>query len=257
MLIRSLLSCLLLSMGTSEAADSTTAPIPLPEEDRANIEQYLGKDVVVAAIPAPRVTETTRYLAAQPSTKRYLLVSGPEKGLNEEHKIIKIRESSQETTWEYRVGTHRINYITGKANGDYVINGMTDIDDAAITRYTPSEVLMPQGLAPGEHRQARLGIKVFDLGNPDDQTHEGYLDMDYRYIGAYRIKTPSGTYDSVLIRWDFKGKIGPANVEDTQYRFFSPDLGNIAAIEREDVTAMMVYNRHRKIAKLMVSTSKS
>lgn len=247
--------CLLLMAATLQAAEDTTAPIPLAEADRSYIEEHLGKNLLLSPIPAPRVTDAARYLAAQPSSKRYLLLSGPEKGQYETQKIIKIRENQRETTWEVRAGTHRVFYLTGKPNGDFVFNGMSDLDDGAITRYSPSEILMPQGLAPGEHRQARLDIKVFDLSNPDQQTHDGYLDMDYRYLGAYRIKVPAGTFDTVLIRWDFKGKIGPATVEDTQYRFFAADAGHVAVIEREDVTAMLVYNRHNKVSKVLVSSS--
>ena len=43
---------------------------------------------------------------------------------------------------------------------------------------------MLQGLAPSEERNEKLDVKVFDYNNPDDLTHEGALDVNYRYIGA-------------------------------------------------------------------------
>ena len=99
----------------------------------------------------------------------------------------------------------------------------------------PSEPFMLQGLAAGEERNVKLGITVFDLSNPDEQTHENTLDVSYRYIGAYKVKVPAGSFDAVLMKWTFKGKVGPASVDDTQYRFFAPDMGIVAGIEQLDV----------------------
>ena len=69
------------------------------------------------------------------------------------------------------------------------------------------------------------------MSNPDDLTHEGALDVNYRYIGAYKLKVPADSFDAVLMKWTFKGKVCPAPVDDTQYRFFAPDVGIVVAVE--------------------------
>ena len=78
---------------------------------------------------------------------------------------------------------------------------------------------MLQGLAPSEERNEKLDVKVFDFNNPDDLTHEGALDVNYRYIGAYKVKVPADSFDAVLMKWTFKGKIGPASVNETSTAF--------------------------------------
>ena len=128
------------------------------------------------------------------------------------------------------------------------MTGVEDKEGGAITRYSPPEPFMLQGLAPGEKRNEKLDIKVSDLSSPEDVSHEGALDVNYRYIGAYKVKVPAGSFDAILMKWTFKGKVGPAFVDDTQYRFFAPDVGIVAAVEQLDVSAVLVYNRHKMLA---------
>lgn len=133
------------------------------------------------------------------------------------------------------------------------MTGVQDTEAGAITKYSPSEPFMLKGLAPGDERNMNLGLKVFALSDPDDLTHEGALDVNYRYIGAYKVNVPVGSFDAVLIKWTFKGNVGPATVDDTQYRFFAPGVGIVAGIEQLDVSALLVYNRHKKVARVLVA----
>ncbi len=48
----------------------------------------------------------------------------------------------------------------------------------------------------------------------------------------------------------------PASVDDTQYCFFAPDVGIVAGIEQLDVSALLIYNRHTKIARVLAATPK-
>ena len=115
---------------------------------------------------------------------------------------------------------------------------------------------MLQWLAPSEERNEKLDVKVFDYNNPDDLTHEGALDVHYRYIGAYKVKVPADSFDAVFMKWTFKGKVGPASVDDTRYRFFAPDVGIVAAVDQLDVSAILIYNRQTKVARVLVAKPK-
>ena len=178
-------------------------------------------------------------------------MSGPDAGKTERHQLTQLKQEAGTTSWRYDAGGKFVYFVTTKANGDYVVTGVTDTEAGAITRYSPSEPFMLQELAPGEERNEKLGVKVFDLSNPDDLTHEGALDVNYRYVGAYKVKVPAGSFDAVLMKWTFKGKVGPASVDDSQYRFFAPDVGIVAAVEQQDVSALLVYNRHMKVARVL------
>lgn len=231
--------------------------IPLPEEDRIAIEKYLGKGVVGGAIPAPALVDTTRYLNFNTDVRNYRLVSGPDAGKTEYHQTALLKQGAGGATWRYDTGARFIFFITAKANGDYIMTGATDTEEGVITQYSPGEPLMLQGLVPGEKRKMAHGIKVFDLNNPNEQTHAGSLDITYRYVGAYKVTVPAGSFDAVLVKWTFKGKIGPASLDDTQYRFFVADVGMVAVVEQMDVSAMLIYNKQRKLARVLIDKPKS
>lgn len=44
----------------------------------------------------------------------------------------------------------------------------------------------------------------------------------YTYVGSYRMTVPAGTFNSILFRLDYQGKVGPAHVKYTAWYFFGP-----------------------------------
>ncbi len=242
--------------GLAHSAENGS-PIPLAEQDRLAIEKYLGKGVVGQAIPVPALVDTSRYLNISAGIRNYRLVSGPDTGKIEHHRPTLLKQDANETIWRYDTGARFIFSIMGKANGDYVITGVTDNEEGVFTQYSPAEPFILQGLTPGEERNIKVGMKIFELSNPDKQTHTGTLNIGYRYVGAYKVTVPAGSFDAVLVKWTFKGKIGPASLNDTQYRFFAADVGMVAAVEQMDVSAMLIYNKQRKIARVLVDKPKS
>ena len=49
----------------------------------------------------------------------------------------------------------------------------------------------------------------------------------------------------------FNGQIGPATVEDIQARFVAPNIGMVAAAEKRDVAAFLIYNDNTKVGKVL------
>jgi hypothetical protein len=94
-------------------------------------------------------------------------------------------------------------------------------------------------------------VKVYDLSDPKEVSHEGSLDLTYSYVGAFEVTVPAGTYEAALIKWDYKGKVGPASIEDTQYRFLANNVGVVAMIDKKDISAMLFYQDHSKYGKVL------
>jgi hypothetical protein len=101
-------------------------------------------------------------------------------------------------------------------------------------------------LAPGESRQFSIDVKVYDLRDPDHLEHSGNVDLTYSYLGVYKITVPAGSYSAALIKWSYEGRVWLANIEDTQYRFVTPDVGIVASIDKEDISALLIYQDHSK-----------
>jgi hypothetical protein len=245
--------------GTVQAARFTEGGkvIPLQEADRFMIEKYLGKGVVGRAIPAPEFIDAARYLAPDTGTWNYRHVSGPETGKIERHQSILLEQEPGKAIWRYDMGERFIHFVTAQPDGDYVLTAVTDTEEGVINQYSPAEPFMLQGISPGEEHSMTLNVKVFDLNNPGKQMYTGSMDINYHYIGAYKVKVPAGSFDAVLVKWTSQGKIGPASIDNTRYRFFVPDVGMVAAVERLNVSALLIYNHQRKIGRVLVTKPES
>jgi hypothetical protein len=248
---------ILMVLGNFAHSAENSLLIPLGEQDRLAIEKYLGKEVVGQAIPALALVDTSRYLNLSAGNRNYRLVSGPDTGNIEHHRPALLKQNANKTTWRYDTGARFIYYILGKEDGDYFVTGVTDNEEGVFIQYSPNKPFMLQGLTPGEERNIQTEMKVFELSNPDKQIHTGILDIGYRYVGAYKVTVPAGSFDAVLIKWTFNGKVGPASLNDTQYRFFAADVGMVAAIEKMKVSATLLYNKQRKVAKVLIDKPKS
>ena len=57
----------------------------------------------------------------------------------------------------------------------------------------------------------------------------------------------------MLLKWIYTGKIGPAKVNDLQYRLLAEGVGPIAEVEKKKVSAMLVYKSESKAGKVLVA----
>jgi hypothetical protein len=89
-----------------------------------------------------------------------------------------------------------------------------------------------------------IDVRVYDRNDPEDLEYKGRVDLTFTYVGAYKVTVPAGTFDAALLRWEYKGKVGPASIEDIQARFVAADVGAMAG--KRDIAAMLVYNDHSK-----------
>ena len=147
-------------------------------------------------------------------------------------------------------------FIKQLDNGDLTFVTEEDSEQGVIARYDPPEPGLLNGLAPGDSRSSSIAVEVSDLSDPTVVTHKGTLDVTYSYLGAYKVTTPAGAYDAALIKWAYKGKVGPAKVDDTQYRFFADKVGMVASIDKLDISAFLLYQHHSKFGKLLAQTPK-
>ena len=151
----------------------------------------------------------------------------------------------------YRFGTEEVLRLRTERDGSTVIEGVEDLQADSVTRYDPPEPFLLNGVFPGETRQTRMLVKVFSRQDPKTVTHQGELQVTHDYLGAFRLSVPAGTFDSLVTKSIIKGTVGPATIEDVQYRFFAPQVGLIATIENRQVSALLVYHSHSATARVL------
>jgi hypothetical protein len=228
------------------------AEIQLPAGDRAFLEQILGKNVVGNPVVTTPITDPLEYFPLEAGTWVYRVTNGKNKGKSVQHVFTRLMRDKSGTKWREASGTNPMLYLLKTANGSVEIVTTEDQGQGVISRYLPREPMILQGMNPGDTKLMKTNVKVYDLSHPDHLTHKGFMSITYSYVGCYEVKVPAGTFKASLFKWQYKGKVGPAKVQDIQYRFFAKDVGTVAMIEKTDVTALLVYREHTKTGKVLI-----
>ena len=239
---------LLLAPGDARAAGGLTA------NEQAMLEDLLGPGVL--GEPVAGSTLTPSFAPLRDGTWTYQIVGGKQKGQTEQHVVNRLERDPSGASWRYAIGSTGVVFIEGTDDGSLTFVTEEDTEQGVLTRYEPAEPGLLSGLAPGDSKTSRVAVKVYDLSSPDDLAHEGELEVTYSYLGAYKANTPAGSYDAALIKWTYEGKVGPAKVEDSQYRFFADNVGMVASVDKLDVSAFLVYQDHSKFGKLLAQAPK-
>jgi hypothetical protein len=118
---------------------------------------------------------------------------------------------------------------------------------------TPANPFVPKGMQPGETRSFSQQVSVNYLDDPGDQRYSGSLSGTYTYLGTYQVTVPAGSFPAILFRAKSEGKVGPAHTSDTAYSFFAQNVGLVAMITQEDVTAFWLFHINTTTGKVLMS----
>jgi hypothetical protein len=231
-------------------AQAAGTVIALPAADQEQIEKLLGKGIVGEAQPAAPLGSPESYLPPKGSSMTYQVVEKDEKVV-EAHKLEDTTDPSLAPGWHYSVEKAGAAFFQKASDGSLHTIAEQDLGNKVLSRFSPGEPMIIPGLKPGESRKSTLQVAVYDLSDLKKVSHSGSLGVTYTYIGSYRVTVPAGTYDAALIRWDYAGKIGPADIKDSQYRFLAPGAGMVAMVQIRSISAMLIYNDHTKRGKLL------
>jgi hypothetical protein len=164
--------------------------------------------------------------------------------------VSRLKRDASGASWRYQAGPKNVLFIHA-ADGALDLLSELDLTEGVVVDCTPGELLLVPGLDPGGSNEVAIDVKVYDLSNPDELQHSGQLDLTYSYLGAYQVTVPAGSYDAALIKWSYQGKIGPASIDDTQYRFVVDDVGMVASIDKKHISSLLIYHDDSKTAKVL------
>jgi hypothetical protein len=225
--------------------------VPLPADAKAQLDKYLGPGVVGDAIASPPLLSADGYLPPKGTAITYRVIEEGEKPRTETHKVADTTNPKFKPGWRYSVDPVGAMYFQPAADGGATIVGEEDLDNKVLSRFTPGQPLMIPGLKAGESRQVAVNVQVSDLKKPDKITHKGNLTITYTYVGSYKVTVPAGSFDAQLIKWDYQGEVGPADIKQTDFRFIAPHAGMVAMIQSKHISAMLIYNDKTKLGKLL------
>ena len=241
----------MLAAASGAVAQSTGPVIPLSDADRAQLDALLGKGVVGEALPSAPLESTASYLPRHGRTLTYQVVMQGKQPTIEIHEIAETTDPAFKPGWHYSVSDVGEMYIQKDPVGRGFTIAEKDLDNKVLSRFTPGDPLLLTGLRPGQSVTSSHTVEVYDLSNLNQVSHSGSLDVTYSHLGTFRVTVPAGTFDAALVKWSYSGKIGPANIKDSQYRFLAPNVGMVAMIQIRSISALLIYNDHTKRGKLL------
>jgi hypothetical protein len=229
----------------------------LSDEDRRTLDEYLGNGVVGEAVAAPALPDGLGDLISirDGLAWRMRVISGKGKGTVQKASAGILDRPGDKTRFRIDTGDGR-DVLFGQTDpkGNLISYATQDNQQGVITRFTPAQPIFLAGMKPGESQKFTSTIFVGDLSAPDVETHSGKFDVEFTYEGAYKLHVPAGTIDAVLFKTRLNGKVGPASVQDTIYRFFAKKSGFVAEVETEDVSAALIYHEKTRVGKVLVQT---
>jgi hypothetical protein len=233
-------------LGIGPAAADT---LPLPQADRTALEQLLGSGVVGDAVAASPLTAAD--IPLREGTWVYRVVAGKEKGGTENDVLTQLKRDASGASWKLETGAKDLAFFQLGSDQNIAVLSEQDTDQGVITRFAPAEPILIPGMSPGESKKVAIDVKVYDLSSPSEVSHSGSLNLEYSYIGAYQVTVPAGSYDAALLRWVYDGSVGPASVQDTQYRFVAKDVGIVASIEKKKISALLLYHDNSNTGRVL------
>jgi len=229
---------------------AAAAPIALPDADRKALEQLLGKGVIGDPVEGKALAAAD--IPLQEGSWTYKVVAGKNKGSTEADTVSQLKRDQSGASWKITTGAKDLAFIQRSDDQNIDVLSEQDTDQGVITRFSPAEPILINGMAPGTSKTLKIAVKVYDLSSPKEVSHSGSLDLTYSYVGAYKVTVPAGSYDAALLKWVYDGSVGPASVKDTQYRFVAKDVGIVAAIDKKKISALLLYHDNSNTGKVLV-----
>jgi hypothetical protein len=235
------------------APDAGTT-IPLPAADRAALDEYLGKGVVGDAVEAHPISDVHAFMKLDVDRATWIHrgVHGPGRGKTETATLQHVTKGDGTKGLRFDSGGNTVSHSRVAPDGSVIRHASEDRKNRVISHYTPPQPVVRVGMEPGSSVELDIAVAVFDIDDPTKQKHKGKLHLTYRYLGAYEVHVPAGTFETALFKWHYKGKVGPAKVEDVQYWFYAEGIGPVAMVDETDVSAFLVYQDHTKSARTLV-----
>jgi len=251
-----MLCCLVVAAFPSGSLVATDGVVlPLPPEDQQEINSLLGLGIVGQALPSSPITDPSLYFPLQERAPTYQVTGGSKAGNTQTLKVAKRTRPGGAEAWRFGISPTLAGFIRQNLAGDLMMPAVTDSDEGVVVVTTPPNPFIIKEMKPGETRKVSQTVSVNYLDDPTRQDYAGTLDAAYTYVGTYQTTVPAGTYQAVLMRLKYEGKVGPAHTKDTAYYFFAPQVGVVAMISQEDVEAFWIIHIDTKMGKVLVSAS--
>jgi len=228
--------------------------LDLSAEDRAALTALLGERVIGKAVAARAIEKPAEWYLLDDRVLTYEITGGRRAGSTQDHVFQRLE--SDPPRGSALLGKDALLYLGTATDGTIVIEAEETLGAKMLSRFTPPQPLVPAGMKAGDATEAETDVAVYRVGRPDRVKHTGALRVSCRYLGAFEVRVPSGRYTAALLKSTFEGKIGPAIVRETEYRFLAEGVGTVAMVVKRNNSAVLIYRDRFEVGKVLAARGK-
>lgn len=207
-----------------------------------------GKGVIVSTSKDAKIDNAQDYLGFGSGTKQYKIVDGNNQG----ETVSRTAQAVSGSKDSYAVALGKFFTATAEVTKDGVfVTTEIEPSTSSLSTFSPSEIVLLNGLEVGKTEERTVSVKVHDVTQPTVVTHTGSLKCVYEVLGAFKVTTPAGVFDTIGVRVRYNGSVGPASVDDSNYIFFAKGFGPVAMRYRSAISAFLIYNKDDKRSLLL------
>lgn len=208
-----------------------------------------GEGVITPVPGKVTVKGAIEYLGLMPGKTNYQIVSGDSKGTMIERNVQP--KAGESGTFTVTRGKEQTLTITSGKKGAFASQEVS-ASTSSLSTFDPSEPILIEGASTGSPVKSTIKVAVHDVSKPDVVTHSGSLKSTFEVLGGFKVKTTTGSYDTIGVRVKYEGTVGPASVSDESYAFFAKGVGPVAMLNRSQVSAFLIYNKQVKQSMVLV-----
>ena len=231
-------------------AASGAAAQSLSESEFRKKVSLFGENFLITEIEAPVIENPNDWVNRQPGSYVYRFTTGSDDGEDIQVEKHVPDEVDPQNAWRRRIGDDLIEHFEKRETQDIFIVEEVDHEHGYRMVVHPG-VHLPTNIRPGDIWKIDAKISAYETED-GSFVDEGTLRALHSYEGAYRVQTPAGVFDTVVIREDFQIQLGPLKADDDRLLFFSRGVGLVAEEEGIRASAMLVYRVREDTAKVLV-----
>ena len=235
---------------TSLLAFSTCVPQIQANEDLADVLKTFGAGVITHKSDSADVTAVEEFVSADLDDRVFLIVEGDGRGKGIDFNVE--AQADDQSIHLIHMGKNQVSTILFNSSSLYRSQEVDD-DTSSIARFTPAEPVLLSKQSTGTPVHSEIEVAVTSIAKPSEITHRGKLKCTYEVLGTFEVKSPVGVFETICIRTQYKGSVGPADIDDSRYVFFAKESGPIALRTASHIQAMIFYNKTKKQSLLLHS----
>jgi hypothetical protein len=144
--------------------------------------------------------------------------------------------------WSMTLPNGTFKYLNSSKETGIHAPSAVSVTNGFVIKLNPPEPLVLQGLEVSKPNQKEISVGIYDLHDTSDESYSGKVRCIWTDLGVWKVKVPMGTYDSRLIRVEYKGSIGPASINAKKYMFLAKGIGPVAFTDMRDISAFLFFN---------------